>query len=284
MLPGKGKVLHGRNMTIKMIMTKIKTMQIKAMKIRAMKINAMKLSEAFALFALAAALTCAAHAQDIAGDWQGTIRTGMGELRLVLHVAKNPDGTLKATVDSPDQGAAGIAIDTITLEGNKLHFSSAPLKATYEGTLKGTDSINGNWTQGTKLPLDLRKTTNPVKAHHNPAPPSDIDGTWEGTLDAPQGGAKLHITFHLMNTEDGLEATMDSPDQKVKGMPATEVTRKGLSLKIEMKQISGYYAGKINKTLDSISGDWSQGGDTPLRLTRAKAEPSKTEPAAAPKP
>ncbi len=244
----------------------------------------MKIKKTFALFAIAAALTCAAHAQDIAGDWQGTMRTGMGELRLVLHVAKNADGTLKATVDSPDQNSEGIAIDSITLEANKLHFSSGLLKATYEGTLKGADSINGNWTQsGVKLPLDLKKTTTPVKLHHNPAPPSDIDGTWEGTLDNPQGG-KLRIVFHLMNTEDGLEATMDSPDQKLKGWPATEVTRKGSSLKIEMKQISGYYSGKINKTLDSISGDWSQGGDTPLRLTRAKTEPSKTEPAAAPKP
>jgi uncharacterized protein len=256
----------------------IRMMTLKAMQIEAMKFRAMKLTKTFALFAIAAALTGAALAQDIAGDWQGTIRTAMGELRLVLHVAKNADGTLKGTVDSPDQNSEGIPIDTITFEGNKLHFSSTPLKAMYDGTLKGTDSINGNWTQGLKLPLDFRKTTNPVKMHHNPAPPSDIDGTWEGTLDVPPGG-KMHITFHLMNTEDGLEATMDSPDQKVKGMPATEVTRKGSSLKIEMKQITGYYAGKLNKTLDSMSGDWSQGGDTPLRLTRAKTEPAKTEPA-----
>lgn len=215
---------------------------------------------------------CLATAQDvaIAGDWQGTIKTGMGELRLVLHVTKNADGTLKASVDSPDQNAAGVPIDAITLDANKLRFSSSALKATYEGTLKGADSINGNWSQGQKLPLDFKKTTTPLKTVHKPAPPTDIDGKWEGALDTPQG--KLRIIFHLQNTEDGLMASMDSPDQKLIGWPATSVTRKGSSIKIEMKQISGYFQGKIGKDLDTLSGDWSQGSDMPLQLKRAKEE------------
>jgi hypothetical protein len=83
-----------------------------------------------------AALALLANAQDIAGDWQGTIKTGLGELRLVLHVAKNADGTHKALVDSPDQNAPRVPIDSMTLEANKVRFSSAALKASYEGTLK----------------------------------------------------------------------------------------------------------------------------------------------------
>jgi hypothetical protein len=187
-------------------------------------------------------------------------------------VAKNADGALKATVDSPDQNAAGIAIDSITLEGNKLKFASAPLKASYEGTVKGADSINGNWTQGQKFPLDFKKTASPVKTVHKPAPPSDIDGKWEGALDA--GPSKLRMIFHLINTEDGLMAVMDSPDQKVTGMPATSVSRKGSSIKIEMKQISGYFQGKLDKNLETMSGDWNQGpSGIPLQLKRAKEEP-----------
>lgn len=212
-----------------------------------------------------------ANAQDITGDWQGTITTGMGELRLVLHIAKNAGGTLKAVIDSPDQNAAGVTIDSITLDANKVHFSSAALKSSYEGTLKSSDTINGNWIQGAKLPLVFKKTTTPLKTVHKPAPPTDIDGKWEGAIDTPQG--KLHIVFHLQNTEDGLMAAMDSPDQKLIGWPATSVSRKGSSIKIEMKQISGYFQGKLNKDLDTISGDWSQGSDMPLQLKRAKEEP-----------
>jgi len=43
-----------------------------------------------------------ARAQDI--DWQGTLNTVMGELRLVLHISKAADGSLTATLDSVDQG------------------------------------------------------------------------------------------------------------------------------------------------------------------------------------
>jgi hypothetical protein len=225
----------------------------------------------FALCVIAVAASCVAHAQDITGDWQGTITAGMAEVRLVLHVSKNADGTLKAVVDSPDQNAVGVSIDSITLEGNKLRFTSTPLKASYEGTLKSADQIYGNWTQGQKLPLDFKRTTTPIKMQHKSASPSDIDGRWEGALDSPQG--KLRLVFHLTNTEDGLMATMDSPDQKMTGWPATSVTRKGSSIKISMKQIGGYFQGKISKNLDTMSGDWSQGGaDLPVMLTRAKAE------------
>ncbi len=217
-----------------------------------------------------------ARAQDIAGDWQGTMRAGMGEFRLVLHVAKSSDGTLKATIDSPDQNSAGVAIDSITIEGNKVRFASAPLKASYEGTLKGSDAIKGTWTQmQQKFPLDLVKTTTPLKTQHKPAPPSDIDGKWEGVLDT--GQSKLRLIFHLTNTEDGLMATLDSPDQKLNGWPATSVTRKNSSIKIEMKQIGGAFEGKINKQVDAMSGDWNQGGSgSPLQLKRAKDEPASS--------
>src|SRR5579863_3109421 len=52
-----------------------------------------------------------AHTQDIAGDWQGTLSAGGTELRLVLHITKSSDGSLKATLDSIDQpGANGIPV------------------------------------------------------------------------------------------------------------------------------------------------------------------------------
>jgi hypothetical protein len=85
------------------------------------------------ILAALALLATLANAQDIAGDWQGTIKTGMGELRLVLHVAKNADGTLKALVDSPDQNAPRVPIDSMTLEANKVTF----LFSRPEGIIRG---------------------------------------------------------------------------------------------------------------------------------------------------
>jgi fermentation-respiration switch protein FrsA (DUF1100 family) len=221
------------------------------------------------LFLIGIAIS-ATHAQDIAGDWQGTLNTGRGELRLVLHITKASDGSLKATLDSVDQNANGIPVSSITLKDSKLHLDVTAVHGTYNGTLASDfKSISGTWSQGADLPLEFKRAAGPIKTEHKPAKPSDIDGTWMGTLDL--GTAKLRVVFHIINTEDGLIATMDSPDQGAKGMPTTSVTRDGMNLKIEAKSISAVFEGKIAADLASIDGTFTQmGAPHPLLLKRVK--------------
>jgi len=47
------------------------------------------------IVAFATLLGGALHAQDIAGDWQGTLKTGTG-LRVILHIAKGDNGSWNA--------------------------------------------------------------------------------------------------------------------------------------------------------------------------------------------
>ena len=224
------------------------------------------------LAALVFSTVRAGHSQNIVGDWQGTLKAGMAELRLVLHIASDQDGNLKATMDSVDQGANGIPVTSISLKESKLSLAVDSVHGTYEGKVNSdVTAIAGTWTQGQPLPLDFKRQTTPLKTQHKPAKPSDIDGAWAGTLDA--GASKLRVVFHITNTEDGLTATMDSPDQNANGLPVTAVSRSGLSLTMELKQIpgSGRFAGKINKELTEIEGTWTQGGATlPLLLKRVK--------------
>jgi fermentation-respiration switch protein FrsA (DUF1100 family) len=212
-----------------------------------------------------------ARAQDIAGDWQGTLSAGGQELRLVLHITKAPDNTLKATLDSIDQpGANGIPVSSISLKDSKLDLGVEMVHGTYEGKVApDAKAITGTWTQGAALPLEFKRATSPIKTEHKPAKPSDIDGAWMGSLDT--GTIKLRVVFHILNTEDGLTATMDSPDQGRNGLPTTSVTRDGATLKIEAKNIGGVFEGKIAADLSSIDGKWSQGGGTmPLLLKPVK--------------
>src|SRR5579863_8430699 len=213
-----------------------------------------------------------AHAQDIAGDWQGTLDTGMGQLRLVLHIVKAADGSLTATLDSVDQNANGIPVKSATLKASKLSLDVEDVHGTYDGTVSPDGkTISGTWNQGKALALEFKRATAPIKTEHKPAKPSDIDGTWMGSLETP--GMKLRVVFHIVNTEDGLTATMDSPDQGMKGLPATSVTRTGSSLKIEAKSLNGVFDGKISADLSSIDGNWTQNGTTlPLNLKRTKDE------------
>ena len=56
----------------------------------------MKRLFSIAIILLSSALAVAA--QDIIGDWNGKLNVNGGELRLVLHITKNADGSLKGTV------------------------------------------------------------------------------------------------------------------------------------------------------------------------------------------
>jgi hypothetical protein len=211
-----------------------------------------------------------ARAKSIVGDWEGTLRPPGAELRLVLHITEGGDGSLKATLDSVDQGANGIPVSSITLKDSKLSFTVEVVSGAYEGTVNAdATEITGTWTQGQSFPLDLKRGTTPMKTEHKAAKPSDIDGAWTGTLDTR--AQKLRVVFHIANTEDGLMATMDSPDQNVTRIPVTTVTRTGSSLKLELKGIGGVFEGKISSDLATIEGTWSQpGGTLPLTLKRGK--------------
>ena len=223
---------------------------------------------------LVSALVSCAVAQDITGDWTGALDTGMGTLHLVLHVTKGPDGALKATLDSVDQDANGIPVSSITLKDSKLSLGVDAVHGTYEGTVSADGkSVSGTWSQGKALPLEFKRAgaAAPAKPEPKPAKPSDIDGAWIGTLDT--GAIKLRVVFHIVNTADGLTATLDSPDQGMKGLPTSSVTHAGSSLKIEASRIGGVFEGKIAADLSSIDGKWTQGGGTmPLVLKRLKDE------------
>ncbi|HZU28877.1 MAG TPA: alpha/beta fold hydrolase [Bryobacteraceae bacterium] len=223
-----------------------------------------------AVAALSAVAICALRAQTITGDWLGTLHVGPAELRLVLHITA-ADAGFKGTMDSIDQPAAnGTPLDSISLKDSKLTFAVAAVHGSYEGTVNADASaITGTWTQKQTFPLEFRRPPAGFKEMHKPAKPSEIDGAWMGTLDMKL--IKLRVIFHLINTEDGLTATLDSPDQGAMGLPATSVARDGKSVTITLKQIAGEFTGELNPVLDAIEGSWTQAGNTtPLNLTRVK--------------
>lgn len=228
----------------------------------------MKKALIIAMFVSLISAVC--FAQDIAGDWNGTLKVNGAELRLVMHLTKNPDGTLKATLDSIDQGANGIPVSSTTFKDSKLNLVISAVNGTYEGKVNADASeIAGTWTQGAAMDLTFHRGGIAVKPAPKPAQPSDIDGAWLGTLDT--GMMKLRLVLHIVNTEEGLTATMDSLDQGANAMPVTTITRTGPALKFELKEIGGAYDGSISTDLASFTGTWTQGGKSwPLTFSRVK--------------
>jgi hypothetical protein len=114
-----------------------------------------------------------AQDQSVRGDWSGVLDVGAVKLTLVLHIAQDAAGALSAKLDSPDQGASGIPVDTITLAGQTLKFEMKQLMASYEGTLnsEGTE-ISGKFTQGgMSFPLVLKRGVRPKEPPKRPQEP-----------------------------------------------------------------------------------------------------------------
>jgi fermentation-respiration switch protein FrsA (DUF1100 family) len=219
---------------------------------------------------LAQAAIMPAALPSVTGDWQGTLSAGGNQLRIGLHITAAKDGSLTATFDSIDQGVNGVPITVIALNNSKLTFTIDSAHVTYEGTVnQNATEIDGSFTQGQSFPLDFKRAAPPAPVvAPKPAPPSDIDGSWTGILEA--GATRLNIVFRIVNTADGLTAQMQSPDQSPIWANASSVVRKDSALTISFKGLGVEYEGKISADLSGIDGTFTQNGYAlQLNLKRA---------------
>ena len=86
-----------------------------------------------------------------------------------------------------------------------------------------------------------------------------ISGKWNGVLKVQ--GTQLRVSFNVTPTENGYKATMDSPDQKVTGIPIEKTTFENSILKLELPNAQISYLGTLNKD-NVIEGTFTQGGQS----------------------
>ena len=68
--------------------------------------------------------------------WTGPIQVQGGiELTIALNLFKQPDGTFKATMDVPDQGAEGLKVDSVAIDGDTFTFAVKRIKGEFSGKL-----------------------------------------------------------------------------------------------------------------------------------------------------
>jgi hypothetical protein len=96
---------------------------------------------------------------ELIGDWQGTLTVGEARLRLVFRLWESDDGPLDATIDSPDQGATGIPVESVMVEGDSFTLDVSAIGATYAGKLTADrEAIDGEWRQsGRAFPLKVER-------------------------------------------------------------------------------------------------------------------------------
>ena len=94
-------------------------------------------------------------------------------------------------------------------------------------------------------------------------------GVWDGTLS--MNAASLRLVFRIAASPDGYTATLDSPDQGVRGIPVDLVVFSGGELRLRIVPLDVTFRG--NPLSDGmLLGEFAQAGQrTMLLLTRRKA-------------
>jgi len=221
-----------------------------------------------AVFSSASAQTPAVHKPQpkrssltLEGHWSGSLQAGEAVLHLVLHVSKAEDGSLKATIDSLDQGVYGIEVTSLTQKDSTLHFNVASVGASYEGKFSADHgSIEGDWTQGSaSLLLVFHRQAAAVGAKKPSDAIASAEGVWQGALEGH--GIRLRLQLHVSHDDHKqLVAALDSPDQGVSGLPAIKVSQKDAGFHFEIPVVSGVYDGTLNTAKTAINGTWTQNG------------------------
>jgi uncharacterized protein (TIGR03435 family) len=172
------------------------------------------------IIALAALPASAFQAQNVVGAWQGSIKAGARELRIVIKISLEND-KLKAVMLSLDQGAQAIPVSAFTKDGPIIKMTVSAVGGTFEGKLSADgNTIAGTWTQGTPLPLNLARAT-PETAWSIPdaLPPPKVmpaDATPEFEVATIKPSTPDERTSFLVNRSGMLNATNTSVSDLIK--------------------------------------------------------------------
>ncbi len=110
----------------------------------------------FLLIIVSLLAVAALSAQDITGTWNGVLKVQGMQLRLVFHVTKTDTG-FSSTMDSPDQGAAGIPMTSTVYENNQLTLKHDAAMIVYTGELKDGIIVGTFKQAGQPFPMDLKR-------------------------------------------------------------------------------------------------------------------------------
>jgi len=202
---------------------------------------------ALVIFSLNASLSLGQVVKDdkmLVGTWMGRLESNGAYLRLVFNISVTAQDTLKATLESPDQGTIILPMGNVIVTGDDMIMESKFIGGKYTGKVISEKKIDGTWTQsGMTFPLVLDRQEKPVTLirPQQPVPPfpyqaeevffeNKVGGlTLAGTLTLPEGDGPFPAAVLITGSgaQDRDEALMG---HKPFAVIADHLTRNGIAV------------------------------------------------------
>lgn len=217
---------------------------------------------------LAMALASPAQAQDeLAGDWNGSLVTPAGPLRLVLTIRQADDGALSAELESPDQAPGRkIPVTPIAIADGRLIFAVPLIGAQYEGRwLPERQVFSGTFRQGGELPLELARGAGAARPVIE-----GLDGSWQGSVN--RNGANLRLVLRIASTARGTSASLDSPDMLAYGLAVTHLARDRRAIRFTVPAAGAAFDGVLSEDGQQMTGRWTRAGSPDTTVTLARRQ------------
>lgn len=219
-------------------------------------------------------LLCASQLQaqqDISGVWEGVLAVGTTEIDVEFTLTADGSGGYGAVMDAPDQPSiTNMAVDSVSLDGDSLTMTISGVSGEYNGTVNSGE-ITGTWTQqGQDFTLNLAPYEEPVMTAENFAL---VSGSWVGSI-KPMPNAEMELTVVLDFNEDEpgvYSASMSSPDQGARDIPADSFSVEGNELTLEINRMRLEVVTEISG--EQMTGFFTQAGrEIPITLNKGEYE------------
>ncbi len=195
------------------------------------------------------------------GAWEGTIDVSGVSLRMRVVFTPAAEG-LTAAIDIPQQGASGLPLRNVRVEGSAVHFElpTSAAAAVFEGTLSGA-SMKGTFTQGAAVgTFSLTRAADvapdpPLPYREEQVTFANGDVTLAGTLTVPEAGGPFPAVALL--TGSGAQ----NRDEEIFGFKifrviADHLTRQGIAvLRYDDRGVGGSTGSIARSTTEDFSRD-----------------------------
>lgn len=209
---------------------------------------------------------------DASGRWKGVIEVPTGQLKVRVGLARvdsaGADSTWKGTIDIPQQGAKGLPLEGVEVDGDAVKFSipGIPGTPTFDGRLVA-GTMEGSFIQGParfmfKLTREMRpQTPKPPfpyameEARYRGGPGVSGPVDLVGTLTIPQGKGP-HPAVVLITGSGPQDRDGTLFDHKPFWVIADHLTRAGVAvLRVDDRGV-GYSTGNLGEsTVDEFAAD-----------------------------